>query len=69
MLTTHHPTQQTHGQLRRVGILCFKGRIFLPVTSPLVESIIAMIHNGCHKGYQKTLYRVARDFYRGGMKK
>lgn len=33
--------------------MCFKGQIFLPATSPLVESIIAMIHNGCHEGYHE----------------
>ncbi|KAB5541338.1 hypothetical protein DKX38_014312 [Salix brachista] len=39
------------------GLIFFKGRVYLQDTSPLVQSIIAAIHDGGHEGYQKTLHR------------
>nr|TKS14167.1 hypothetical protein D5086_0000042410 [Populus alba] len=50
------------------GLLFFKRRVYLLHTSPLVPSIIAAIHDSAHEGYQKTLHRVAQDFYWQGMK-
>ncbi|KAB5538897.1 hypothetical protein DKX38_016430 [Salix brachista] len=39
------------------GLIFFKERVYLQDTSPLVQSIIAAIHDGGHEGYQKTLHR------------
>lgn len=46
----------------------FKSKIYLPPQSPPMTSIIAMIHEGCHEGYRRTLHRVSYDFYWPGMK-
>lgn len=40
------------------GLLLYKGRIFLPKLSPLIDRIISSIHNSCHEGYQKTLHKL-----------
>lgn len=45
------------------GLIFFKHRVYLQHTSPLVQSIIAALHEGSHEGYQKTLHHVAKDFY------
>ena len=50
------------------GLIFFKRRVYLLDTSPLVPSIISALHDSGHKGYQKTLHRVAQDFYWQGMK-
>ena len=50
------------------GLIFFKRRVYLLNTSPLVPSIISALHDSGHKGYQKTLHRVAQDFYWQGMK-
>lgn len=51
------------------GLLLYKGRIFLPKLSPLIDRIISSIHNSCHEGYQKTLYRLNREFFWPGMRR
>ena len=50
------------------GLIFFKRRVYLLHTSPLVPSIISALHDSGHEGYQKTLHRVAQDFYWQGMK-
>ncbi|XP_058006849.1 uncharacterized protein LOC131182184 [Hevea brasiliensis] len=50
------------------GILFFKNKVYLLPTSPLVASIITSIHDSNHEGYQKTLHRIAQNFYWKGMK-
>lgn len=51
------------------GILFFKGKIYLSPSSPLTSKLLSMLHHECHEGYQKTLHRIARDFYWPGMKR
>lgn len=51
------------------GILWFKSKLYLPPNSTLATPIIAMVHNSCHEGYQRTLHRLSRDFYWPGMKR
>lgn len=51
------------------GLLLYKGRIFLPKLSPLIDRIISLIHNSCHEGYQKTLYRLNHEFFWAGMRR
>jgi len=50
------------------GLIFFKRRVYLLHTSHLVQSIISALHDSGHEGYQKTLHRVAQDFYWQGMK-
>lgn len=50
------------------GLIFFKGRVYLLPASPLVEVVLSSVHNGSHEGYEKTLHRVAKDFYWKGMK-
>lgn len=43
--------------------------MFIILDSPLAATIISFVHNSCHEGYQKTLFRISRDFYWQGMHK
>lgn len=50
------------------GLVYFKNRVYIPPSSSIATSILAALHNQAHEGYQKTLKRVAADFYWKGMK-
>lgn len=51
------------------GILRLKSKLYVPPHTALTATIIAMIHESCHEGYQRTLHRLSRDFYWSGMKR
>ena len=54
------------------GLLFFKGRIYLGLTSALKSLILHHVHNdplGGHSGYVKTLHRVKQDFNWPSIKK
>lgn len=64
-----HSKEPSPSQIFEDGLLFYKGRIFLPKLSSLVETIISYVHNNSHEGYQKTLHRITRDFYWAGMRR
>lgn len=45
------------------GLVWYKHKIFLPPDSELTRTIISFVHDSCHEGYLKTLYRITRDFF------
>ncbi|KAL8113758.1 hypothetical protein AgCh_020885 [Apium graveolens] len=51
------------------GLIFYKKRAYLDSNSPLIQVVISALHNQGHEGYQKTLFRIASDFYWSGMKK
>jgi hypothetical protein len=44
-------------------ILQFSGRLYIPPTSPLLQELLAAIHEDGHEGVQRTLHRLRRDFH------
>lgn len=50
------------------GLVYYKNRVYIPSSSSIANSILAALHNQAHEGYQKTLKRIATDFYWKGMK-
>jgi hypothetical protein len=44
-------------------MVTFQGRLYLPPASPLLHELVAAIHDDCHKGVQRTLHRLRRDFH------
>lgn len=51
------------------GLIFNKGRVFVSAESDLVQDIFLGFHNFGHKGVQKTMDRIRRDFYCQGWKK
>ncbi|PHT93950.1 hypothetical protein T459_01832 [Capsicum annuum] len=52
----------------RDGFLFFKDRVHLSPNSPLVNFVLSGIHDSTHKGVQKTMLRIRKDFYWPAMK-
>jgi len=50
------------------GLLVKAGKVFVPRTVPLVQSLFAKAHGTAHEGVQKTLHRLRADFYIPGDK-
>jgi hypothetical protein len=44
-------------------LITFKGRVYVPTTSPTLPTILAAAHTVGHEGIQKTLHRLRADFY------
>lgn len=49
-------------------VVWYKNKLFIPKDSTLAANIIAFVHNSCHEGYQKTMFRISREFYWQGMR-
>lgn len=47
----------------------FDGRLYIPPTSPLLQEIVAAVHNDGHEGVQRTLHRLRRDFHFPNMRR
>jgi hypothetical protein len=45
------------------GLLTYDSRIFVPPASPLLQEILAAVHEDGHEGVQRTLHRLRRDFH------
>jgi hypothetical protein len=41
----------------------YNGRLYVPPTSPLLQELVATVHEDDHKGVQRTLHRLRRDFH------
>jgi hypothetical protein len=51
------------------GLIQFGGRLYIPAASPLIQELMAAIHDEGHEGVQRTLHRLRRDFHFPNMKK
>jgi hypothetical protein len=45
------------------GLVTMKGKVYIPVTSPSLQDILALCHGAGHEGIEKTLHRLRADFY------
>jgi len=45
------------------GLVIYDSRIYVPPTSPLLQEILAAVHDDVHKGVQRTLHHLRRDFH------
>jgi transposase InsO family protein len=45
------------------GMVTFEGRMYIPPVSPLLQEILATLHNDGHEGIHHTLHRLRRDFH------
>jgi hypothetical protein len=50
-------------------MVLYDGRMYIPPTSPLLQEIVAAVHNDGHEGVQRTLHRLRRDFYFPNMRR
>lgn len=45
------------------GLLLYSNQVFVPATSPLITTVLEMVHAVGHEGTQKTLQRLCATFY------
>lgn len=45
------------------GLIMYKGKAYVSPKSPLIEVIVAAVHNSHHEVYLKTLKRIEHDFW------
>ena len=50
------------------GMVQYGGRLYIPLASPLLQEIVAAVHEDGHEGVQRTLHRLRRDFHFPNMK-
>ena len=51
------------------GMITFTERLYIPPSSPLLQEIVAAIHDDGHEGVQRTLHRLHRDFHFPNMRR
>ena len=51
------------------GMLTYDGRLYIPPTSPLLQEVVAAVHNDGHEGIHRTLHRLRRDFHFPNMRR
>jgi hypothetical protein len=44
-------------------LVTYDGQLYVPPASPLLREIVAVVHEDGHKGVQRTLHRLRRDFH------
>ena len=45
------------------GMVAFRGRLYILPLSPLLQEVLATVHDDNHEGVQRTLHRLRRDFH------
>jgi hypothetical protein len=50
-------------------MVAFDGRLYIPPASPLLQEIVAAVHNDSHEGIHRTLHRLRRDFHFPNMRR
>jgi hypothetical protein len=50
-------------------MVTFEGRLYIPSASPLLQEIVAAVHNDGHEGVHRTLHRLRRDFHFPNMRR
>ena len=53
----------------RDDMVLYDGRLYIPPTSPLLQEIVAAIHDDGHEGVQRTWHRLQRDFHFPNMRR
>ena len=43
--------------------MTYDGRLYVPPASPLLQELVAAVHEDDHEGVQRTLHRLRRDFH------
>lgn len=51
------------------GMVAMHGRLYIPASSPLLQEIVAAIHDDGHEGVLRTLHRLKRDFHFPNMRR
>jgi hypothetical protein len=51
------------------GMVTYDGRLYIPPTSPLLQEIVAAVHEDGHEGVHRTLHRLRRDFHFPNMRR
>jgi hypothetical protein len=51
------------------GMVAMEGRLYIPADSPLLQEIVAAVHNDGHEGVHRTLHRLRRDFHFSAMRR
>ncbi|KAF0923711.1 hypothetical protein E2562_006683 [Oryza meyeriana var. granulata] len=47
----------------RDGMILYDDRLYIPPASPLLQEIVAAVHDDGHEGVQRTMHRLRRDFH------
>jgi hypothetical protein len=50
-------------------MVTFEGRLYILSASPLLQEIVAAVHNDGHEGVHRTLHRLRRDFHFPNMRR
>ncbi|WVZ71004.1 hypothetical protein U9M48_019631 [Paspalum notatum var. saurae] len=50
-------------------MVTYDGRLYIPPASPLLQEILAAVHDDGHEGVQRTLHRLRRDFHFPNMRR
>jgi hypothetical protein len=50
-------------------MVAFDGRLYIPLASPLLQEILAAVHEDGHEGVQCTVHRLCRDFHFPNMRR
>jgi hypothetical protein len=51
------------------GLVTYDGRLYIPPASPLLQEIVAAVHNDGHEGVHCMLHRLRRDFHFPSMRR
>jgi hypothetical protein len=51
------------------GMVAMEGRLYIPASSPLLQEIVAAVHDDGHEGVLRTLHRLRRDFHFPNMRR
>ena len=50
-------------------LVTYDGRLYVPPASPLLQELVAAVHEDGHEGVQRTLHRLRRDFHSPDMRR
>jgi hypothetical protein len=50
-------------------MVTYRGRLYIPPTSPLLQEIMEVVHEDGHEGVHRTLHRLRRDFHFPNMRR
>jgi hypothetical protein len=51
------------------GLVTFGSRPYIPPSSPLLQEVLAVVHEDGHEGVQRMLHRLHRDFHFPNMRR
>jgi hypothetical protein len=51
------------------GMVALEGRLYIPAASPLLQEILAAVHDDGHEGVHRTLHHLRRDFHFPNMRR